>query len=130
MHIKCINNSLIIPSLIIIIIIIIIIIRNWVLCSINNFTVIILQFTDCLGWNINKSVVNLFYEFILVSIININTLMIFWLILGQKKTSLVIFLWKRRTSLLSFWPQFCLLLLLLLLKYTCEHNFQSLAMRL
>ena len=32
----------------------------------------------------------------------INTLMLFWLILGKKKTSLVIFLWKKERVQLSF----------------------------
>ena len=35
-------------------------------------------------------------------IAHINTLMLFWPILGQRKTSLVVFLWKMRSSLVVF----------------------------
>ena len=38
--------------------------------------------------------INLFYYF--------NNLMLFWLILGQRKTSLFVFLWKRRMSSVAF----------------------------
>ena len=43
----------------------------------------------------------LLYTLLIMSLIPkfyINTLMLFWPILGQMKTSLVVFLWKRRTS--------------------------------
>ena len=35
-----------------------------------------------------------------------NPLMLFWLILDQMKTCLVVFLWKRRTSSVFFWSQY------------------------
>ena len=58
----------------------------------------------------------LYYHYLLYN--PLNTLMIFWHILGQRKNSLVVFLWKRKTSLIVFLATILFLMALFFKKTT------------
>ena len=87
------------------------IIISWVLNAVKNQLMIILLKCGYVNKiffieNGNESSVSIFFKHIILSLIYmhliINTLKNFWLIMGQRKNSLVVFLWKRRTTSVFF----------------------------